>query len=185
MHDLANHPSRSRRKRSIGQLAAAGFSDSRPAGSTGKPLVYLDSGASSQKPRAGHRRRSAHYYEHDHSNVHRGIHELSNRATGAYEGCAGDEPRGFLNADGVQSEIVFTQGARRNPSTSWRPRGAIATSSAGDKILLTELEHHANLIPWQLVAKRKGAELIYVPVLGRQRNARPLAKLDELLTPEP
>ena len=143
----------------------------------GKPLVYLDSGASSQKPRQVIDAIS-HYYEHDHSNVHRGIHELSNRATAAYEG-ARERTARFLNAD-TPNEIVFTRGTTESVNlvaATWGERHV----GAGDTILLTELEHHANLIPWQQLAKRKGARLVYVPVLGDSGVPDP-AKVDELLT---
>ena len=143
----------------------------------GKPLVYLDSGASSQKPRQVIDAIS-HYYEHDHSNVHRGIHELSNRATAAYEG-ARERTARFLNAD-TPNEIVFTRGTTESinlVAATWGERHV----GAGDTILLTELEHHANLIPWQQLAKRKGARLVYVPVLGDSGVPDP-AKVDELLT---
>ena len=145
----------------------------------GKPLIYLDSGASSQKPRAVVDA-IVHYYEHDHSNVHRGIHELSNRATAAYES-ARERTARFLNAD-KPTEIVFTRGTTESinlVAATWGDRHV----QAGDKILLTELEHHANLIPWQQLAKRKGAQLVYIPVLG-DSGVLDLSKLDELLTKE-
>ncbi len=144
----------------------------------GKELVYLDSGASSQKPRQVIDAITR-YYEHDHSNVHRGIHELSNRATAAYEG-ARERTARFLNAD-KPSEIVFTRGTTEGinlVAATWGERHV----GAGDTILLTELEHHANLIPWQQLARRKGAQLVYVPVLG-DSGVLDASKLDELLTP--
>ena len=145
----------------------------------GQPLVYLDSAASSQRPRAVIDAIS-HYYEHDHSNVHRGIHELSNRATAAYE-AARVRTAEFLNARNP-NEIVFTRGTTD---------GINAVASAwggkhlrpGDKILLTELEHHANIIPWQMIAQKTGAQLVYLPVLG-DSGVLDVSKLDELLTPE-
>ena len=143
----------------------------------GKPLVYLDSGASSQKPQQVIDA-IVNYYERDHSNVHRGIHELSNRATAAYEG-ARERTARFLNADSP-NEIVFTRGTTESinlVAATWGERHV----GAGDTILLTELEHHANLIPWQQLAKRKGARLVYVPVLGDSGVPDP-AKVDELLT---
>ena len=143
----------------------------------GKELVYLDSGASSQKPRQVIDAISR-YYEHDHSNVHRGIHELSNRATAAYEG-ARERTARFLNADSP-NEIVFTRGTTESinlVAATWGERHV----GAGDTILLTELEHHANLIPWQQLARRKGARLVYVPVLGDSGVLDP-SKVDELLT---
>ena len=145
----------------------------------GKPLVYLDSAASSQRPQVVIDAIS-HYYERDHSNVHRGIHELSNRATAAYE-AARVRTAEFINANSP-NEIVFTKGTTESinlVATSW---GA-AHVKAGDVILLTELEHHANIIPWQLLAGRTGAKLRYIPVLG-DSGVLDLSKLDELLTPE-
>ncbi len=145
----------------------------------GKPLVYLDSAASSQKPRQVIDA-IVHYYEHDHSNVHRGIHELSNRATAAYEG-ARERTARFLNAN-TPEEIVFTRGTTESinlVAATWGERHV----GAGDHILITELEHHANLIPWQQLARRKGAELLYIPVQG-DNGRLDLSRLDELLTPK-
>jgi cysteine desulfurase/selenocysteine lyase len=145
----------------------------------GRPLVYFDSGASSQKPRAVIDAISC-YYERDHSNVHRGIHELSNRATAAYEG-ARTRTAAFLNAR-QSSEIIFTRGTTESinlVAATWGARHI----KAGDKILLTELEHHANIIPWQMLAQRTGAKLVYLPVLG-DSGVLDHSKLDELLTPE-
>ena len=145
----------------------------------GKPLVYLDSAASSQRPQ-GVIDAISHYYERDHSNVHRGIHELSNRATAAYE-AARVRTAEFINANSP-NEIVFTKGTTESinlVATSW---GA-AHVKAGDVILLTELEHHANIIPWQLLCGRTGATLRYIPVLG-DTGVLDLSRLDELLTPE-
>jgi cysteine desulfurase/selenocysteine lyase len=145
----------------------------------GRPLIYFDSGASSQKPRAVIDAVSR-YYERDHSNVHRGIHELSNRATAAYEG-ARVRTAEFLNAR-QPGEIVFTRGTTESinlVASSWGGQNV----KAGDVILLTELEHHANIIPWQMLAKRTGAKLSYIPVQG-DNGLLDLSRLDELLTPE-
>ena len=145
----------------------------------GRSLVYLDSAASSQKPRAVINAISR-YYEHDHSNVHRGIHELSNRATAAYEG-ARLRTAEFLNARS-SDEIVFTRGTTESinlVAAAWGGRHI----KAGDKILLTELEHHSNLVPWQMLAQRTGAILTFVPVQG-DNGLLDLGRLDELLTPE-
>ncbi len=144
----------------------------------GHPLVYLDSAASSQRPRAVIDA-VTHYYERDHSNVHRGIHELSNRATAAYE-AARARTAAFVNAR-TPNEIVFTKGTTESinlVASSW---GSVHVKP-GDVILLTELEHHANIIPWQLLARRTGAVLKYIPVLG-DSGVLDLSKLDELLTP--
>ena len=145
----------------------------------GKPLVYLDSAASSQRPRSVIDAVS-HYYEHDHSNVHRGIHELSNRATAAYE-AARVRTAEFINARSP-NEIVFTRGTTDSinlVAAAWGGKHL----QPGDKILLTELEHHANIIPWQMIARKTGAQLVYIPVLG-DSGVLDLSKLDELLTPE-
>ena len=145
----------------------------------GKPLVYLDSAASSQRPRAVIDAVS-HYYEHDHSNVHRGIHELSNRATAAYE-AARVRTAEFINARSP-NEIVFTRGTTDSinaVAAAWGGKHL----QPGDKILLTELEHHANIIPWQMIARKTGAQLVYIPVLG-DSGVLDLSKLDEVLTPE-
>lgn len=145
----------------------------------GRPLVYLDSAASAQRPRAV-LDAITRYYEHDHANVHRGIHELSNRATAAYEAARARTAR-FLNATAPE-EIVFTKGTTESinlVATAWGGRHV----KAGDVILLTELEHHANLIPWQELAHRTGATLRYIPVTGDEGRLD-LSRLDELLTPE-
>jgi cysteine desulfurase / selenocysteine lyase len=126
----------------------------------GKPLIYFDSAASSQRPRAV-LDALQHYYEHDHANVHRGLHELSSRATEAYEG-AREKVARYLGA-GQAEEIVFTRGTTEGinlVASAWGNRNV----SPGDVILLTEMEHHSNLIPWQLLAERTGAKLRFVPV---------------------
>lgn len=127
---------------------------------SGKPLIYFDNAASSQKPRAviG---ALAHYYEHDNANVHRGLHELSTRATEAYEGARGKIAR-YLGA-ASEEEIVFTRGTTEGINLVAQTWGA-QHLGAGDVILLTEMEHHSNLIPWQMLAARTGAKLRFVPV---------------------
>ena len=127
----------------------------------GKPLVYLDNAASSQKPRAVIAA-LAHYYEHDNANVHRGLHELSSRATDAFEGSRAKIAK-YLGASQAE-EIVFTRGtteAINLVANTWGVRNL----RAGDVILLTEMEHHSNLVPWQLLAERTGAKLRFVPVV--------------------
>jgi cysteine desulfurase/selenocysteine lyase len=144
----------------------------------GHPLVYFDNAATSQKPRAvieAVRR----YYERDNANVHRGIHELSNRATAAFE--AGRERVAkFLNARSSE-EIVFTRGTTEGINLVAQSWGN-SNLKAGDVILLTEMEHHSNLVPWQMLAERTGAKLAYLPVTGDE-GLLDLAKLDALLTP--
>ena len=126
----------------------------------GRPLVYLDNGATSQKPRRvidAIRR----YYESDNANVHRGLHALSERATNAYEG-ARDAVRTFLNA-ADRREIVFVRGATEGLNLiaqSWaRPR-----LEPGDEIVITTMEHHSNIVPWQLVCRQTGAQLRVAPI---------------------
>jgi len=144
----------------------------------GHPLVYLDNAATSQKPRVviDTLRR---YYEQDNANVHRGIHELSHRATLAYEGARARAAR-FLNAAGPE-EIIFTRGTTEGINLVANTWGA-AHLRPGDRILLTEMEHHSNLVPWQLLAARTGARLTFLPVTGDE-GLLDLAQLDRLLTP--
>jgi len=145
----------------------------------GHPLIYFDNAATSQKPR---RVLDAlrNYYERDNANVHRGIHELSNRATAAYEGARARAAR-FINARNGD-EIVFTRGTTESinlVAASWGSKHL----TAGDRILLTEMEHHSNLVPWQLLTERTGAKLIYLPVTGDE-GLLDLSQLDSLLTKE-
>lgn len=145
----------------------------------GKPLVYFDNAATSQKPRQVIAALT-HYYEHDNSNVHRGIHELSSRATTAYEN-ARIRTAQFLNA-AKSCEIIFTRGTTEGINLVANAWGS-ANVKAGDVILLTEMEHHSNIVPWQLLAKRTGATLRYIPVTGDE-GLLDLSQLDRLLTPE-
>ena len=144
----------------------------------GKPLLYLDNAASSQKPRAVINA-LVHYYEHDNANVHRGLHELSSRATDAYEGARQKVVR-YLGAECVE-EIIFTRGATEGINLVANTWG-VANLKAGDVILLTEMEHHSNLIPWQILAAKVGATLRFVPVADD--GALALGKIGELLTSE-
>jgi cysteine desulfurase/selenocysteine lyase len=138
----------------------------------GNPIAYLDSAASSQQP-ASVIDRVAEYHRHDHANVHRGVHTLSHRATEAYEG-ARDSVVRFINA-ASRSEIVFTSGttgAINLVAQSWcRPR-----LHEGDRILITHLEHHSNIVPWQIVCEQTGAELVVCPI-----NLRGEVELDRFL----
>ena len=145
----------------------------------GHPLVYFDNAATSQKPR-GVVEALDHYYQRDNANVHRGIHELSNRATAAYE-AARARAAAFVNA-GRADEIVFTRGTTEGINLVAQAWGG-AHLRAGDKILLTEMEHHSNIVPWQLLAERTGAQLVYVPVTGDE-GLLDLSHLPELLTPQ-
>jgi len=144
----------------------------------GKPLLYLDNAASSQKPRAVINA-LVHYYEHDNANVHRGLHELSSRATDAYEGARQKVVR-YLGAECVE-EIIFTRGTTEGINLVANTWG-VANLKAGDVILLTEMEHHSNLIPWQILAAKVGATLRFVPVADD--GALALGKIGELLTSE-
>jgi cysteine desulfurase/selenocysteine lyase len=147
----------------------------------GKPLVYLDNGATSQKPRSVIDA-LVHYYERDNSNVHRGLHTLSMRATDAYEGARARIAR-FVNA-ADPAEILFTRGTTESiniVARSW----SHAHLKPGDVVLTTEFEHHSNLVPWQQAAKAAGATLKYVPLLGADgEGGADLAALDQLLTPQ-
>jgi cysteine desulfurase/selenocysteine lyase len=145
----------------------------------GHPLVYFDNGATTQKPSSVIETLS-HYYEHDNANVHRGIHELSNRASSAYE-AARVRAASFINARSAD-EIIFTRGTTESinlVASSWGSKFL----KPGDKILLTEMEHHSNIVPWQLIAERTGAQLVYLPVNG-DRGLLDLSRLDEWLTRE-
>ncbi|WP_129642872.1 cysteine desulfurase [Peristeroidobacter agariperforans] len=126
----------------------------------GKPLVYLDNAASSQRPKSVIEAISR-YYEHDHANVHRGVHTLSQRATDAYEG-ARETIRRFINARDTK-EIVFVRGtteAVNLVAQSFARPGF----QAGDEILISALEHHANIVPWQLLRDQVGAVLKVIPI---------------------
>jgi cysteine desulfurase/selenocysteine lyase len=143
----------------------------------GKPLIYFDNAATSQKPRAVIDA-LVHYYEYDNANVHRGIHELSNRATAGYEAARARAAK-FINARSAE-EIIFTRGTTEGinlVASSWGAKNL----KANDIILLTEMEHHSNLVPWQLLAQRTGAKLAFVPVTGDE-GLLDLSKLDSLLT---
>ncbi len=145
----------------------------------GHPLIYFDNAASSQKPQVVIDTVSR-YYERDNANVHRGIHELSNRATAAFEASRLRVAK-FLNAK-TDNEIIFTRGTTEGinlVAQSWGTQNL----KAGDKILLTEMEHHSNIVPWQLLAERTGAKLVYLPVTGDE-GLLDLSKLDGLLTKE-
>ena len=110
----------------------------------GHPLVYFDNAATSQKPRAVVDA-LVRYYEHDNANVHRGIHELSNRSTNAFE-AARERTRKFLNARSTE-EIIFTRGTTEGINLVAQAWGG-KFIQAGDVILLTEMEHHSNIVPW-------------------------------------
>ena len=143
----------------------------------GKPLVFLDSGASAQKPRAVIDAISQ-CYEAEYANIHRGVYELSAKATQAYEGARARVQR-FMNARSA-SEIVFTKGATEAinlVATSWG--GAFL--GEGDEVVLSVLEHHANIVPWQLLRERTGIVLKVVPT--DERGGFPLDAYEALVGP--
>ena len=126
----------------------------------GRPLVWFDNAATTQKPRAVIER-LRHFYEHENSNIHRAAHELAARATDAYEG-ARETVRRFIGAASTE-EIVFVRGtteAINLVAKSWGTQNI----AAGDEIIVSHLEHHANIVPWQQLANEKGAKLRVIPV---------------------
>ena len=143
----------------------------------GQPLIYFDNAATTQKPRAVIEA-LRHYYEQDNANVHRGLHELSSRATEAYE--SAKRVAEFIGAASTD-EIVFTRGTTESINLVAQAWGGKFLRE-GDVVLLTEMEHHSNLVPWQLLAERTGARLRFVPV--REDGTLALAQLQQLLTPE-
>ncbi|MDJ0813853.1 MAG: cysteine desulfurase [Woeseiaceae bacterium] len=139
---------------------------------SGHPLAYLDNAASSQQPQSVIDA-VARYHREDHANVHRGVHTLSHRATEAFEG-ARDKLRDFINA-ASRNEIVLTSGTTEGinlvAQSYCRPR-----LGAGDEILITHLEHHSNIVPWQQVCEQTGASLVVAPI-----NERGEVELDQFL----
>ena len=126
----------------------------------GQPLVYLDSAATSQKPEVVIDTIEKYYREYN-SNVHRGVHTLGTKATDAYEG-AREKVRKFINASSME-EIIFTRGTTTSLNTVARSYGG-ANLQEGDEIVITYMEHHSNIIPWQQIAKQTGAVLKYIPL---------------------
>jgi cysteine desulfurase/selenocysteine lyase len=124
----------------------------------GKPLVYLDSAASAQKPRAVIEAMTQ-AMEHSYANVHRGLHTLANEATDAYEAVRGKVAR-FIGAD--EGEIVYTKGGTE--AINLVAAGLGASLVEGDEIVLTQMEHHANIVPWHFLRERKGVVLKFAPV---------------------
>lgn len=142
----------------------------------GRPLVYLDSAASAHQPATVIDTVAA-YQRHDHANVHRGVHTLSHRATEAYEG-ARDKLQAFINANS-RREIILTSGTTESinlvAQSFCRPQ-----LKPGQKILITHLEHHSNIVPWQLLCEQTGAEFVVAPI--DQRGQLDLERLQELMT---
>jgi cysteine desulfurase / selenocysteine lyase len=130
----------------------------------GKPLIYFDSAASSQKPTFV-LDKLRYYYEHDHANVHRGIHTLSNRATESYEG-ARDKIAKFINAR-FREEIVYTRNASEAINLVAYTWG-LNTLQEGDEIILSVMEHHSNIVPWQMIALKTGAVIKYVELTSEE-----------------
>ncbi|HKK44580.1 MAG TPA: cysteine desulfurase [Balneolaceae bacterium] len=126
----------------------------------GNPLVYLDNAASSQMPRQVSDRID-HYHKHEHANVHRGVHTLSQKATDAYEATR-EKVRNFINA-ASKDEIVYTTGTTDSINLVANSFGD-RYFSEGNEILISEVEHHANIVPWQMVAERHGARIRVIPV---------------------
>ena len=143
----------------------------------GKPLAYLDNAASSQKPRAMIEAMTA-YYQTSHANVHRGLHYLSERATAAYD-AAREKVRVFLNA-ADQREIIFVRGTTEAINLVAQSYGR-SSAGPGDEILVTEMEHHSNIVPWQMVCQQTGATLRVVPMTDA--GELDLDAFDRLLSP--
>lgn len=143
----------------------------------GRPLVYLDSAASAQKPRAVIDALS-HFYTHDNANVHRGVHTLSERATAAFES-AREKVARFLHAKDAK-EIVFVRGTTEAINLVVQTFGR-KNVGPGDEVLITALEHHANIVPWQMLCEQVGATLRHLPVDPKGNLA--LDRLEEFLTP--
>ncbi len=141
----------------------------------GKPLIYLDNAASAQKPESVIKAIND-YYCRDNSNVHRGAHTLGDRATAAFEG-ARERVRQFLNARSTK-EIIWTRGTTE--SINVVASGLTQSLSAGDEILVSRMEHHANIVPWQMLAERTGATLKVVEI--NQAGELLEGALDQLLT---
>src|SRR4051812_11092460 len=142
----------------------------------GKPLVYLDSAASAQKPRAVIDAMTG-AMEHSYANVHRGLHTLANETTDAYE-AARQKVAAFINAD--VGEIVFTKGGTE--AVNLVAAGLGARLSAGDEIIVSQMEHHANIVPWHFLRERLGVVLKWVPVVDD--GSLDLAAFQDLLGPK-
>jgi cysteine desulfurase/selenocysteine lyase len=140
----------------------------------GKPLAYLDNAASAQSPVQVHEA-VARQQRLDHSNVHRGVHQLSERSTAAFEG-AREKLRRFVNA-GESAEIIFTRGTTESINLVAASFGQ--RLQAGDEVLITALEHHSNIVPWQMLCERTGARLVVAPI--RDDGSLDVAAFEERL----
>ena len=143
----------------------------------GRTITYLDSGASSLQPRAVIDAMSQ-YYALRHANVHRGVYQTANEATEAYEGSRNAVAR-FINAPGGENEVVFTKNTTESLNLVAKSWGATNLTS-GDVVLLSEMEHHANIVPWFQLRESTGIEVRFIPVGDDFRLD--LSNLDELLT---
>jgi cysteine desulfurase/selenocysteine lyase len=137
----------------------------------GKPLVYLDNAATTQKPRAVIESEVA-LYEHSYANIHRGVHHLSVVASEAYEKSR-EKARDFVNAGGAR-EIIFVRGTTEGINLVAQTFGRTHVA-AGDEVLISALEHHSNIVPWQMLCEEKGARLVVAPI-----NERGEIRTDEL-----
>jgi len=144
----------------------------------GKPLIYLDNAATTQKPRCVIEAVER-FYRQQNSNVHRGVHYLSEVATGVYEG-AREAVRKFLNARS-EKEIIFTAGTTDSINLVAYSLGNLGLSS-DDEILISEMEHHSNIVPWQMLCERSGAKLRVVPI--NDEGELIFSEFERLLTPK-
>ena len=144
----------------------------------GRPLVYLDNAATAQKPRAVIDA-LAQFYARDNSNIHRGLHELSERSTAAYEACRANVAR-FLNA-ASENEIIFVRGTTEAINLVAQTYGR-AHVGPGDEIIVTTMEHHSNIVPWQMLCEEKGARLRVVPITDEGDLV--LSELQSMLGPK-
>ncbi|MBI3177148.1 MAG: aminotransferase class V-fold PLP-dependent enzyme, partial [Chloroflexi bacterium] len=145
----------------------------------GVPLIYLDSAATSQKP-ASVIEAMNDYYRRSNANIHRGVHALAEEATALYEG-ARERVAGFINARSIK-EVIFTRNATEAINLvaySW----GRANVNAGDAIVITEMEHHSNLVPWQMLAAEKSATLEVIPVTDD--GQLDLSTFDDILQKRP
>ncbi|CBJ27325.1 Cysteine desulfurase [Ectocarpus siliculosus] len=161
---------------SLGERVRADFPILDQEAYPGKPLVYLDSAATSQKPKVV-MDVLRDYYERDNANVHRGAHQLSIRATEAYE-AAREKVGAFVNAE-TSREIVFTRGATEAINLVAQTWG-LDNLAAGDEIVTTVMEHHSNMVPWQLLAERTGAVLKFAQI--REDMSLDLDHMKSLIT---
>ena len=141
----------------------------------GKPLVYLDNGASSQVPQSVIDRTSK-YLAEEHSNIHRGVHYLSQHATTAYE-AAREKVKRFINAPDVK-ECIFVRGTTEGINLVAQSYGKKFIGE-GDEILVSQMEHHSNIIPWQQIAEERGAKLVVIPM--NERGELVIEEFDKLL----